>query len=128
LLVLLVLAVGGVLILASHQGAFARGPAVDATTAYLNALERRDYPAAYALLAPDLRARQSEADFAASMDDIWTTSGALTHFQARDLHAGGQTAVVTVELHRALRGTFTVRVQLARSATGAWQISGADDL
>jgi hypothetical protein len=128
LLVLLVLAVGGVLILASHQGVFARGPAVDATTAYLNALERRDYPAAYALLAPDLRARQSEADFAASMDDISAASGALTHFQVRDLHPGGQTAVVTVELNRALRGTFMVRVQVARSATGAWQISGADDL
>ena len=127
-LVLLVLAVGGVLILASHQGAFARGPAVDATTAYLNALERRDYPAAYAMLAPDLRARQSEADFAASMDEISVASGALSRFQVRDLHASDQTAVVTVELNRALRGTFTVRVQVARSGFGAWQISGADDL
>ena len=125
---LLVVAIGGVLILASHQGAFARGPAVDTTTAYLNALERRDYPTAYALLAPDLRERQSEADFAASMDDISVASGALTGFQVRDLHAGTQIAVVTVDLNRAQRGTFTVRVQVARSATGAWQISGADDL
>src|SRR5260370_7772940 len=99
LLVLLVLAVGGVLILASHQGAFARGPAVDATTAYLNALERRDYPAAYALLAPDLRARQSAADFAASMDEISVASGALTPFQLRHPHATHQPAVVTLELN-----------------------------
>src|SRR5260370_10707069 len=128
LLVLLVLAVGGVLILASHQGAFARGPAVDATTAYLNALERRDYPAAYALLAPDLRARQSAANFAASMDEISVASGALTRFQVRDLHSSDQTPVVPRHLNRALRGTFTVRVQVARSDSGAWQISGADDL
>jgi hypothetical protein len=126
--VLLALAVGGALVLASHQGAFARGPAVDTTTAYLNALERREYASAYAMLAPDLRARQSESDFATSMNDISVASGALTQFQVRDLHAGAETAVVTVDVRRALRGTFTVRVQVARAGSGTWQISGADDL
>jgi hypothetical protein len=107
---------------------FVRGPAVDATTAYLAAVERHDYTAAYRLLAPDLQARESPAAFEAAVRAIATSDGALTSYQVRSMQSASGQTVVTVALSRAIRGGFTAHVQLTQDASGAWRISGADDL
>lgn len=128
LLTVALLVVGGALFTAHQLGVFARGPAVDATTVYLTALQRQDYPAAYAMLAPDLRAREPEDVFGASMQQIAALDGALTSFHVRDSHSSDTIVVVTVEVSRANRGTFMIRVQLRQDAGNQWRVTGGDDL
>ena len=125
--VLVVAAIVVALAVAYDNGAFARGPAVDAATAYVADIQRHQYAAAYALLAPDLRHTESEQSFAARMGAIETIDGRITAVSAVSQQQSGATTVVQLSITRARRGTFTAHLAVVRSG-GAWLIIGADDL
>jgi hypothetical protein len=123
-----VAAVAAVLVWQLRPDLFVRGPAVDATTAYIEDVQRQNYAAAYRLLAPDLQARESPAAFEASVRAIAASDGALTGYQVRSMQSAHGQTVVTVAVSRTIRGGFTAHVQVTQDATGAWRISGDDDL
>lgn len=125
---LLVVLVGGLVALAYHEGFFVRGPAADTATAFLTDVRRRDYAAAYRLLAPDLRADETEQTFASVMETTRLTDGPITGFAPREIHSDAGFLVVGFDLTRTVRGTFPVHLLLVRDKTGQWLVSGVDDL
>ena len=125
---LLILLLAGLVALAYHQGFFVRGPAADTATAFLTDMQHRDYPAAYALLAPDLKAHETEQAFATATDAIRQTDGPLTSFAARELNHDGDITVIGFDVTRAIRGSFSLHLSLVQDKSGQWLISGIDDL
>lgn len=128
LAVLCVLLVAGVIALAYHQGFFVRGPAPDTATAFLTDVQHRDYQAAYALLAPDLKAHESEQVFATDTDAIRQADGPLTSFAARAMQSDDGFTVVGFDATRTVRGSFSIHINLTQDKAGRWLITGIDDL
>lgn len=126
--ILLIVLVAGLIAVAYHQGFFVRGPAADTATAFLTDVQHRDYPAAYALLAPDLKAHETEQAFATATDAIRQSDGALTSFAARELNHEGNITVVGFDVTRSIRGGFSLHISLVQDKSGQWLISGIDDL
>lgn len=126
--IVLVLLLAGVVALAYHQGFFVRGPAAEAATTFLTDVQRRDYTAAYALLAPDFTARETEQVFAADTDAIGLADGSLTSFAAREMNSDGSRTVIGFDVSRSTRGGFTLHISLEQSTSGKWLITGIDDL
>ena len=126
--ILLVLLLAGLIALAYHQGFFVRGPAADTAAAFLTDVQRRDYPAAYALLAPDLQARETEQAFATATDAIQQADGPMTSFAARAINHDGAITVIGFDVTRSIRGGFSIHISLVQDKSGQWLISGIDDL
>ena len=126
--VLLIVLLAGLIALAYHQGFFVRGPAADTATAFLTDVRRRDYPAAYALLAPDLKAGETEQAFTTATDAIRQSDGPMTGFAAREINHDGDITVVGFDVTRSIRGGFSLHISLVQDKSGQWLISGIDDL
>lgn len=106
---------------------FTRGPAVNAATAYVAAVREQRYTAAYALLAPDLRSKESEQSYAAQTRAIDASDGGITGVAVVSQKQDGSVTVVQLRITRASRGTFTAHFAVEKSH-GVWLITGADDL
>jgi hypothetical protein len=126
--VVLLFLIAGLVALAYHQGFFVRGPAADAATAFITDVQRRDYAAAYALLAPDLTAHETKQAFAAEMDAFRQADGSVTSFAAREMNSDGGRTVIGFDVSRSIRGSFTVHISLEQGTSGKWLITGVDDL
>lgn len=106
---------------------FTRGPAVDTATAYVAAVREQRYAAAYALLAPDLRSKESEQSYAARTRAIDASDGSITGVAVVSQKQDGSVIVVQLNITRASRGTFTAHFAVEKSH-GIWLITGDDDL
>lgn len=109
--VLVVAAVAVALVVAYDNGAFARGPAVDAATAYVT----------------DLRSRESEQSYAAQMRAIDASDGQITGVTVVAQQTDGNTTVVQLTITRASRGAFSAHFAV-KETNGAWLITANDDL
>lgn len=125
---LVVALIGGLLALAYYEGFFVHGPAADTATAFLTDVRQRDYAAAYKLLAPDLRAGETEQAFASAMETIRLTDGPITSFKAREIQSDSGFTVVGFDVTRTVRGAFSVHIRLAHDKGGEWLVSGVDDV
>ena len=125
--VLVLAAIGVVLFLVYDSGAFVRGPAVDAASAYVTDVREQRYSAAYALLAPDLRSRESEQSYAEQMQAIDASDGRITGVTVLSQQADGSTTIVQLNITRTKRGTFPAHFAVVES-NGVWLISADDDL
>lgn len=125
--VLVLAAIGVALFLAYDSGAFVRGPAVDAASAYVTDIREQRYSAAYALLAPDLRSRESEQSYAEQMRAIDASDGPITGVTVLSLQGDGGATIVQLSITRTKRGTFPAHFAVEESK-GVWLITADDDL
>lgn len=118
----LALALGVVAVLVFTSGT---GSASVAAQQFCDALVRRDYASAYSQLAQGLRQEGTEAQFAASQQELDRLNGGASSCRFSTPHVQGDHATFTLTLMRTQSGALSGALGLVHEQ-GAWRVDAYD--